>query len=124
MDYNTALIRLKRLTAADQEPTLSDEILAELLLASKRKDKNGVAPSETDWIPTYDLSYAVAEGWATKAALVANEYTFSGDGQTFSRAQRFQHFTQQEQKYRSRAGVRSMLIEVEGWGSGYAVYPK
>lgn len=44
----------------------------------------------TEWSPTYDLNAAACAGWRVKAGKVSHKYSFSTDGQTFTRAQWFQ----------------------------------
>ena len=59
--------RLKKLTAWDTEPALTEDELDELLTGSALTDKNGFAPLEEEWTPTYDLNSAAATGWLIKA---------------------------------------------------------
>jgi hypothetical protein len=63
--------RLKKMTASDVEPTLSDAEIDELLIPSCLVDKFGLAPSDPEWTPTYDLNLAASNGWLTKAARAA-----------------------------------------------------
>lgn len=41
----------------------------------------------SEWSPTYDVAWAAARAWRMKAAKVANQFTFSADGQQFNRDQ-------------------------------------
>jgi hypothetical protein len=72
--------QLSRMTAADEEPTLDDAALDDLLYSAQLEDGDGIAPSEDDWTPTYDLNAAAAEGWRWKAARAASSYAFTMDG--------------------------------------------
>jgi hypothetical protein len=62
---------LKKMTAWDVEPTLTDDELDELLIPCCLMDKTGLPPSDPDWTPTYDLNLAAANGWMIKAARAA-----------------------------------------------------
>ena len=62
---------LKKLTAWDVEPTLTDTELDELLIPCCLMDKAGNAPVDPDWTPTYDLNLAASNGWLIKAARAA-----------------------------------------------------
>jgi hypothetical protein len=62
---------LKKMTAWDVEPALTDSEIDELLVPCCVKDKEGLAPSEPSWTPTYDLNLAASNGWLIKAARAA-----------------------------------------------------
>ncbi|HYJ92166.1 MAG TPA: hypothetical protein VEV84_12710 [Pyrinomonadaceae bacterium] len=64
----TAQDRLKKMAAADVEPTLTDDEIDALLVPCCLKDKEGRAPTDIDWTPTYDLNSAAASAWMIKAA--------------------------------------------------------
>lgn len=59
--------KLKKLTAWDTEPALTEDELDELLAAAALEDKDGRAPLVEEWTPTYDINSAVATGWLIKA---------------------------------------------------------
>jgi len=59
------------MTAWDNEPTLTEDDLGELLAAAALQDINGLAPANEEWTPTYDLNAAAVAGWLIKAARVA-----------------------------------------------------
>jgi len=59
--------KLKKMTAWDTVPVLADAEVDELLVQFSLADKNGLAPLETGWIPTYELNAAAARGWLIKA---------------------------------------------------------
>jgi hypothetical protein len=62
---------LKKMTAWDVEPALTDGEIDELLLPCCLKDKTGLPPTDPEWTPTYDLHTAAADGWLIKAARAA-----------------------------------------------------
>lgn len=63
----TPIEKLKKMTAWDTAPTLSETELTELLDSAGISDKNGFSPTTLEWIPTYDLNTAAAAGWMMKA---------------------------------------------------------
>ena len=63
----TATERLKKMTAWETEPELTETEVGELLERSGVVDAAGVAPSDDNWTPTYDLNSAAFEGWMIKA---------------------------------------------------------
>ncbi len=54
------------------------------------------------WQPTYDFNAMAAAGWETKAALIANRFTFATDGQTFNRSQQHAMCLTMADRYRNR----------------------
>lgn len=63
----TPLEKLKKLTAWDTDPALTEGELNELLAAASLEDKDGLAPSDLLWTPTYDVNAVAAMGWLIKA---------------------------------------------------------
>lgn len=68
----TAKDKLKKMTAWDAAPVLTEAELDELLGQSGMADANGIAPGEEGWLPTYDLNAAAAAGWLIKAGRVSS----------------------------------------------------
>ena len=64
--------KLKKITAWDVEPLLTDTEIDELLLQGAVADKEGNGPASEDWIPTYDLNSAASAGWLIKAGRAAS----------------------------------------------------
>jgi hypothetical protein len=60
--------KLKKMTAWDIAPALTDGEIDELLIEACREDKDGRAPMDEDWVPTYDLNAGATAGWLIKAA--------------------------------------------------------
>ena len=58
---------LKKMTAWDTSPALTEGELDELLAGSSMSDRTGLAPTDEDWTPSYDLNAAAAAGWLIKA---------------------------------------------------------
>lgn len=67
----TPIEKLKRMTAWDMDPPLSEDDLAELLAAAALEDVAGLAPLHEEWTPTYDLNAAASAAWLIKAARVS-----------------------------------------------------
>ena len=63
----TAKDKLKKMTAWDTDPALTDGEIDELMIPVCLEDKDGLAPTDPDWTPTYDLNSAAAAGWLIKA---------------------------------------------------------
>jgi len=68
----TALEKLKKITAWESDPALTEDELEDLLEAAGLTDGEGFAPSHEDWTPTYDINKAAAEAWLIKAARAAS----------------------------------------------------
>lgn len=110
-DSTDALEELSRLVAADQVPTLDAADLQSILGTAVRPDSDGRPPSHAEWVPTYDLNAAAAEGWQRKAGLAASKFDFAEDDQRFNVGQIHNHCIAQARLYRNRAGrsVRTSL---------------
>lgn len=99
MDVATAAIRLASMTAASTAPLLSDDQINALLAMAATADAAGLAPTEDDWVPTYDLNRAAAEGWRWKAAALATEFDFEADGAVFNRQQQIDNCLKMAAQY-------------------------
>ena len=55
-----------------------------------------------DWIDTYDLHAAAADIWDEKAAIVAQDFDFTADGGSYSRAQVAAAYERQARIHRAR----------------------
>lgn len=104
--FDQAVFRLRKMTAAESEPVLTDSDLSAVLYDAQRIDRYGVKPSEEGWEPTYDLNAAAADAWQMKAAAAAGDYDFSADGASYSRSQIVAQCLAMEDRYRKRAGHR------------------
>lgn len=96
------LEELKMMTAPQADPKLTAPELQSCLDRSRVVDKNGKSPSETGWIPTYNLDYAAALAWETKAAKASEYFGFKADEQQFSPEKIYDHCQQMARKYRNR----------------------
>lgn len=87
----TAIDRLRAMTAAGSQPTLSEDDLADLLARFSMVDSAGLPPDDASWTPTYDLRAAAREGWRLKAARAAELISTDLDGDRMSANQIFEH---------------------------------
>ena len=60
--------KLKKITAWDVAPLLTDTEIDELLLQAAKEDAAGNSPSNEDWEPTYDLNSAASNAGLSKPA--------------------------------------------------------
>jgi hypothetical protein len=98
--------KLSRMVAADSEPKLAPADLEMLLASAARADADGRLPSAPEWIPTYDLNRAAAEGWRWKAAKASELVSVDLDGERLSSNQIFEHCERMARMY-SRKGRAS-----------------
>ena len=98
--------RLKLLSAAEQEPEVTDDELEALIEPWAVNDRYGVSPEESDWIPTYDMPRAVAEVWEIKASKAANMVDFDVDGSEVSNSQIYEHCMAQAETWKRKASPR------------------
>jgi len=102
MNETEARARLERMTDAYSDPALTEEDIYDCVMMSRLVDANGLAPSDPDWTPTWDLNRGAAEGWRRKKGKIAMHYDFSSDGQSFSRSQAVQHCEEMIRHYQRR----------------------
>lgn len=104
MTESEAQAELERRVAPDIEPTLSDAAITALLAGARRPDTEARVWSDDDWEPTWDLDAAACAGWEQKAAIAAAQFSFSEDGQSFSRKQVFDACLAMAKLYRRGSG--------------------
>jgi len=92
-------IRLKAMTAWDEEPTLSDTEIDALLTQFSRVDETGLEPSDPSWTATYDLRAAAKEGWTWKMGRASSLVSTDLDGDRMSSNQVFDHCKEMVRKY-------------------------
>lgn len=95
-------------------PTYTDVMLTDYIERYPLTDVYGVVPPETEdgdigaWIPTYDLHAAAADLWQEKATAVIDQFDFSADGGSYSRAQRYNAYMQRVAFHLSRRSIRNI----------------
>ena len=101
--------------AADQEPVVTNANVETFLGQCKLADSAGRAPTNTAWVPTWDLDLAEAMIYERKAAMIAQQTTFSRDGSKFDLTDRVQGYKDMAMKARRRriggVGVELTLAE-------------
>ena len=102
MDDAEARARIAQRTAADREPTLTELELDDLVAAARRPDPAGLVFEDDGYVPTWDLNFAIAEGWGMKASKVAGDFDYSDDAGSYSRQQVFEMCKRQEADYRKK----------------------
>ena len=118
---------IKRLRSMINEPTsvtYTDADLTTLIENAAIPDNTGKFPSETDWIPTYNIYKVAADIWLEKAAKVADEFDFDADGGSFQRSQKQKMAMKQASFFESRSNALSLQMKrypithagVFGWG--------
>ena len=107
------LDRLKRMTAWESKPTLSNDELTSLLEQFARADVDGLDPADVAWVPTYNFRSAAREGWVMKMAKASEEISTDLDGDRMSANQLFEHCERMVRKYSGTASpmMRSSVSE-------------
>lgn len=73
--------------------------------------QEGGAPN---WLPSYDLNRAAAEGWRWKAAKASDRFNFSNDNANFQGSQVHTHCLKMADVYQNKAGSRPKSIRAMG----------
>lgn len=105
-----ARARIVLFVAANDDPVLASEDIDVLLDMARRVDENTVQPSATGWTETYDVNYAVAQGWMIKAGKSANKYLFMTGGKMLSRNQIYEHCVAMYKRYAMKAGIKAVRL--------------
>lgn len=97
-----ARARLERMVAHDVDPVLSSAEVDDLMEIAKREDSEGLAPSDDDWEPTFDLIPAAAEGWRWKAGKASPRFGVTLNTEALQRQQVYAHCIAQADIYARR----------------------
>lgn len=106
----TAKDKLKKMTAWDVPPALTDAEIDELLGQSSIMDAAGIAPAAGGWVATYDLNVAAASGWMIKAARAASLVEIDPPGSGVLTSKVFDNCTRMARTY---AGRCATAVEVK-----------
>lgn len=88
------------------EPCVSDAELDQILAQHTCPDREGRAPSETAWLPTYDFPAAAVAGWMLKAARASQLHDVSlTGGRRFDARQVFLNCQAMAETYRKRIAM-------------------
>ncbi len=104
----TGLEKLKLLSAWDAEPAVGEDDLETVLDLHSMSDLNGTPPGAEEWLPTYDLTAAVAEIWIVKAARAA-ALTEVDPGTGIVTSKVFDNCIQMSKHYRSKRSATARL---------------
>lgn len=118
--------RLRRMVDESTEATYTDEVIDEYIERYPLLDVLGQDPQEvdltttpptisesSDWIPTYDLHAAAADIWEEKASAIADEFTFSADGGSFKRGEKYNQYMGKARHHLSKRSVKTIKAFVE-----------
>lgn len=105
MTENEARIELEYMLDYNTAPVLSVEEVELCLTRSKVVDVDGLAPTDDDWTPTWDLNIGAAHGWRLKAAKVAGLHDYSTSGLNVSKSQIRQGCLEMAKEYRRKIAV-------------------
>jgi len=106
----TALGKLKRITAWDAEPTLSEDDLEAALAAAALADVDGMVPSEEDWKPTYDINAAAAAAWLVKAARASPQTEVDPPGSGITTSKVFDNCRAMARIYASKRNLTVSVV--------------
>src|SRR5689334_7839373 len=98
----TAKDTLKRMTAWDVAPALTDDELDAILVPCCLMDADGLVPSDPDWTPTYDLNSAAASAWLVEAARAAATVEVDPPGSGIVTSKVFQNCRAMARVYRAK----------------------
>lgn len=120
MTESEAQALLEKMVAATSVPTLDAIEVGQLLDRARRADSSGLAPSDANWTPTWNLDAAAAEGWRWKAGKVAGAYTFGDAGATFSRSDMVKACMDMAKTYSSRGAGTIKMSSPDDWDTDIA----
>lgn len=109
---DTPLEKLKKLTAWDTAPALTEPELDELLAAAALADKNGLAPLQENWTPTYDMNAAAASAWLMKAGR-ASSTTETDPNSFYVTSKIFDNCCEMARIYRAKGKMSLSVAQVQ-----------
>jgi hypothetical protein len=89
-------------TSADTEPVVTNAQVETFLGYCKLADSAKRAPTDSAWVPTWDLDHAEALIYERKAALISQQVTFERDGSKSDLTDRVQGYREMAAKARAR----------------------
>ena len=116
---------LRRMVDESTEVTYNDALVDAIIEKYPLIDALGTDPQDVDftttpptitekdeWIPTYDLNAAAAQIWEEKAAAIADEFTFSADGGSFSRSKKHDQYKLNARTYSSKKSAQTIKVYI------------
>lgn len=92
------------------EPIIYAAELDILLDIARVVDRSGVRPSDSGWEETYNVNYAIAQGWLIKAGRLPDRYLFMDAGKMYSRNQYYEHCLELHKKFLMKSGIRAQPL--------------
>lgn len=105
-----ARARILLFTEAGSEPVLDSAAVDVLLSMAKKVDGFGLEPQDTGWTPSWNVNYAISQGWLIKAGRLSDRYLFMSGGKMFARQQFYDHCMKMAYRYASKAGIQSVRL--------------
>lgn len=62
------------------------------------------------WNPTYDINYAIAQGWLLKSTRLVGHYNFMANGKMLSRDQFYKHCVDTYKRFSSKSGIKGIRL--------------
>lgn len=121
--YDAALARTLLLSGASSRPAVAEADVATILQSHALADPTtGALPSAPDNAAAYDVNGAVADVYATKAAQVAGDYSFSADGASYNKGDVLANLLEQEAKFRAMSSGGGVgTTQIGGTNSPYTL---
>lgn len=94
MDATAARTYIETRLQPDVDPVLTSTEVDELVTLAKCEDEDGNLPGDDGYVDTYNTPgchYAIAQGYEIKYAKAVGRFSFTTDGQTFTRNQTLDH---------------------------------
>lgn len=98
MDETDARAFIELRLQPDVDPVLTTDEVAALVPLAQCPDADGLAPGDDGYSPTWDARgchAAIAAGYEIKYAKAVGRFSFTTDGQTFTRNQTLDHLEHQ-----------------------------
>jgi len=120
------IARVRWMVNEPSEITYTDEDIQSYIESYPMVDERGEDPytwdtsttppsqdANDDWIATYDLNAAAADIWEEKAAIVAQDFSFSADGGQYSREQVYEQYMKNVRFYRAKRAPKTITQRPE-----------
>lgn len=62
------------------------------------------------WNPTYDVNYAIAQGWLLKSTRLVGHYNFMANGKMLSREQFYDHCMAMYKRFANKSGIKGIRL--------------
>lgn len=68
------------------------------------------AVAVSSWNPTYDVNYAIAQGWLLKSTRLVGHYNFMANGKMLSREQFYDHCVAMYKRFSNKSGIKGIRM--------------